>query len=333
MYKILSFLSVLFFFTACTVPDADLAEKSAVADARFSASTDQLAQLKTRISGSITLGYTSPQRVTLSIYDGEVPVLQKTYDATALEIPVDEMITLAGDGERQINFVVDYNARQVKQTLILNVALTAPLAVFDAWTTDFDPDTGVLATGGLTVTVDAAYTIESVRYAVDKGAWFDASSVDGVHFPIAITNPDIGEVLVDTEVVARLNGELITARFSDSFAVAPEFDCNNPAQAMIPENDLVSNMTEEHRVMKGYFGDPQGGHVLSFVVTANVQGDGIYQSVGEVQSYGPTAVGVKYYVSPLRCENNPCNTAYRLDFFLDGILQCSRDNFGVIYRY
>ncbi len=310
-----------------------LQTEKAIVTVALAASTDELAQLKSRIAGNITLGYTSSDKVILSIFDGEVLVLQKTYDATALEIPVDELITLAGDGERQINLVVDYNDQQVKQTLILNVALTAPLAVFDAWTTDFNPTSGVLATGGVTVTLDSAYTIESVRYAVDKGAWFDATSTDGVYFPIEITNPDIGEVLVDLEVVARINGELITARFSDSFTVAVEFNCNNPAQAMIPENDLVSNMTEEHRVMKGYFGDPLGGHVLSFVVTANVQGDGIYQSVGEVQSYGPTAVGVKYYVSPLRCENQPCNTAYRLDFFLDGILQCSRNNFGVIYRY
>jgi len=333
MYKIISLFSVLFFFTACTVEDADLSEKSAIASVELSASSNQLAQLKSRISGSITLGYVSPMAVTLSIFDGEVLVSQKTYDATAPLIPVDEEITLAGDGQRQVNLVVDYNEQQVKQTLILQVGLTDPLAVFDAWTTDFDPETGVLASGGVTVTVDSAYSIESVRYAVDKGAWFDAASTDGVHFPIAITNPDIGEVLVDVEVVARLNGELITSRFSDSFTVAHEFDCNNPAQAMIPENDLISNMTEERRVMKGYFGQASGGHVLSFVVSANVEGDGIYQSIGEVQSYGPTAVGVKFYVSPLRCGDGPCNTAYRLDFFLDGILQCSRDNFGVIYRY
>lgn len=333
MYKNFCFLCAFFLFSACTVPDADLAETSAITSVELSASTDQLPQMKSRITGTISLGYTSSQLVTMSIYDGEVLVAQDTFDASIPVIPVDREITLAGSGERQLNVVIDYNTQQLRKTLVLNVSLTPPLAVFDEWNIDFDPDTGVQATGGVTVTLDSGYTIESVRYAVDKGAWFYASSSDGVHFPIAIQNPDIGEVLVDLEVTASIQGELVTARFSDIFSVDAHFDCNNPAQAMIPENDLISNMTEEHRIMKGYFGSADGGHVLSFVVTANVQGNGIYQSVGEVQSYGPTAVGVKYYVAPLRCENQPCNTPYRLEFYIDGILYCSRDNFGVIYRY
>lgn len=333
MNKIINLFCFVFVFTACTVEDADLFDKSAIAAVSFDASTDQLHQLKSRITGTITLGYVSPFDVTLSIYDGEVLVFQSTLDATSLQIPVDAEITLAGTGERQVNLVVEYHGQQVKQTTILQAALLEPQVTFNTWTTDFDPDTGMLATGGVSVTVDPAYTITSVRYAVDKGAWFDAQSNDGIHFPIAIHNPDIGDVLVDVEVVVRLNNEQLISRFTDTFTVHPVFDCNNPAQAMIPENDLIANMTEEHRVMKGYFGDAAGGHVLAFVVTANIQNDGIYQSVSEVQSYGPTAVGVKFYVNPLRCQNDPCNTPYRLDFYLDGILQCSRDNFGVIYRY
>ncbi len=421
----------LMLWAGCNIPDADLKATAALTDIDMSASTDQLPSRQTRITGTITVGYTSTKMLQVRILDNDTPVYVGSYAVDATSIHVDETVELLDPGVNELTIEATYNAQSIKQKLIVtvpaalqsfslmpastavnvfsvglsgqielghvsdelpsleilvngmsvydesldasslsvtfstsvpllregpneivgivtyagqelsrkvvvDVAVDAPEVLFPTWATNYVPHVGLSLSGDLTVTADAAYTIEDVEFSVDGGPWLPAVYNGGDSYGVTIVDPDIGESVLAVRVVTENDGHLNTTSFFDVFSVDPIFDCATPTQSMLPDNIFLQNLGRENRTMVGYFGDPLGGHVVSFVLSADVPNDGPYDVVAMVTSYGRTAMSVQFDVGDLKCQNDPCigdGLDYDLSVYVDGALLCQQASFGRIDRY
>jgi len=107
--------------SACAVEDADLSASPAVVSIEASASTDQLADRTTHITGSVELGYTSSQMVQLSITDADTEVYSAEIAGGALVIPIDATVDLVQPGANELVVSAGYNGQTAGVGLIVTV--------------------------------------------------------------------------------------------------------------------------------------------------------------------------------------------------------------------
>jgi hypothetical protein len=99
---------------------------------------------------------------------------------------------------------------------------------------------------------------------------------------------------------------------------------------MLPNRKLLRDNRTEVRSMIGYFGDPDGGHTLTFVIEFTDENGDTFVNPAIVLTKGRTSVDVQYNVDQFRCNNNPCTDSYDLSLFVDGQAVCSQIAFGTI---
>jgi len=417
--------------SACVVDDADLEASAAVTSIDVSASTDQLADRVTRVTGSISLGYTSSQMVQIRILDNDAVVYADSVPADSRSIPIDVTVQLLHAGRNELTVAVEYNAQKIDHKMLvtmpvalasltlapdasavnifevgvsgtvtaghhsdlpavlelrvdgavvhseeldLSTALTADyaatipldqegsneivadvtyegehlsqrqtvavswatpsLAFPNTWNDSYTRLVGKTVSGDVTVTPADGYTIDRVSYSVDGGARLDAVPATGDDYTVTLDNPDIGAVALTVRVDSSADGHRQTTDFYTTLTVAPEFDCANPGQSMLPDNDLIQNVGTNNRTMVGYFGHPGEGHTVSFAISVDVPGDGRITVISNMITYGDTTALVGISASRLRCQNEPCTLPdYDLSAVVDGVEICNNNAFGSIIRY
>lgn len=112
---------------ACAVEDADLLAAAAITNLDASAAGDQLHRRAT-VSGTLTLGYTAKQLVTLRILDNGVTVHADSLPADSLSIPFTATIDLLADGANELTVEVSYAGQAAQKKL--SVVVPAPIAAF-----------------------------------------------------------------------------------------------------------------------------------------------------------------------------------------------------------
>jgi hypothetical protein len=133
-------------------------------------------------------------------------------------------------------------------------------------------------------------------------------------------------------VITSNDGHQQLHLFHDVVAdVAPVFDCTNNTN-MLPTSDLIRNNRTEVRSMQGYFGDPDGGHTVTFVVRFTDDNGRTFTNPAEVLTYGRSSMDVAFNVERFRCNNNPCNDDYDLSLLVDGQQVCNQNNYGTIFE-
>lgn len=285
------------------------------------------------VSGSATFGHLSDEPATLDILVGGASVYQESFDvSTELSASFQAAIPLPREGSNEIVGVLRYRGKELTRQLTVAAAMDAPTLEFPVWAPSYTPGEGITLAGNVVVTADAAYTIDGVYYSIDGGERLPAASLGNGEYGIALVDPDIGKSTVAVEVETSSDFHGRTTTFFDPIQVDPIFDCNSPATSMLPSNDLIRDQRNENRIMVGYFGDPDGAHDVSFVLSGNPL-DGPIQAVGQTLVHGRTAMSVAFDVGELRCENAPCDLPYALAVFVDGQQLCSRTDFGVVTRY
>lgn len=114
--------------TACAIEDADLLATPALTVLDASATTDQLTHRSTTIKGTLTLGYTGQQLVTVRILDNGVPVHASSLAADALSVPFEATIDLLSGGANELTVEATYNGQTVQKKL--SATVPAPLHAF-----------------------------------------------------------------------------------------------------------------------------------------------------------------------------------------------------------
>lgn len=201
---------------ACSVPDGDLAAVPALVRLDATADESDLAARSTRVSGEVTLGYTSPELVALAIRDNETLVWTGSLEAKALTLPFEATVATLVEGDNTL--VVE--AAYLGDTVSTSTAVDVPDGVL-ALSVATPPAPDVLETTvegvytlGFTSDTPAALTItvEGVVAAADD---LDPVAGDG-SFALPITLPHAGPVDV---VVDLRYGE--TARSSSIVVGVP----------------------------------------------------------------------------------------------------------------
>lgn len=284
------------------------------------------------LSGKIQVGYTSDQVATLEIQVDGATLHQSSLDvSTALDLPFVVAVPLTREGQNEIVGTVSYQGETLTQRLTVDAAMTAPTITLSTFTTTFTPHVELRVTGNVTVVADPAYAIDAVEFSVDSGPFLPAAQQGTGLFRLDIVNPDLGLRDVAVRVITSTDHHQQTTITHNTMSVAPIFNCATPATSMLPDNDLIRDMRTETRTMIGYFGHP--GHDISFVIRADVPGDGPYVVASRTANYGSLALSADFFVDRLRCPNAPCTLRYSLEAVVDGVSLCSNSNFGNIITF
>jgi hypothetical protein len=207
-----------------------------------------------------------------------------------------------------------------------------PTVSFPNWSTEHEQSRQVR------VTAPAGWTIDRVEYSVDGGKWVEASERDSGAYGVNLTNLDIGDNVFALRVESSYLGESQTDLFYDTIEdIAAVFACDTPDSSVLPTPDLLRDMGTEVRTMLGYFGDPAGGHTVTFMIDFNNVWNDHYEVVGSIINYGHDSITVEYDVSQAICDLPPtegdCSMSYGLTVWVDGELLCENTGFGTITDY
>jgi hypothetical protein len=307
---------------------------SSVVDLVVSASETDLHRFTTVISGQIDLGYESQLPVLVTILDNGVEIFKESMDASGLSLDFQKEIHLLYDGQNSLVVEASRNKSAISREILVNTALLKSDVAFGSWQQQFVEGVGLIASGSITVTHDPSYIIDYVEFSHKENEWHSAASQGAGVFDLELQNPDIGNRKVFVRVGLSLGTHTVETIHETMVTVDPVFDCtDNPSSLMLPETDLISDQSYENRTMVGYFGDPDAHHSVEFVLSANVPGDGTYYVVGQPLVTGFSSINTQFYVSRLRCQNDPCSMTYNLDLYIDGAYICSRANFGDVFDY
>ena len=82
--------------------------------------------------------------------------------------------------------------------------------------------------------------------------------------------------------------------------------------------------------MLGYFGDPDGGHTVTFIIEFIDDNGDQFINPASVLTKGRSSMDVEYNVDRFRCGNSPCSENYDLSLVVDGVGVCSQNSFGTI---
>lgn len=196
------------------------------------------------------------------------------------------------------------------------------------------------------------WTVSRVEYSVDGINWFQAKPVGapaattgsttattGTEYTVVLSNLDIGDNTVTLRVTSTYRDQTqVSLFYSTVGGVAAVFDCNTPAESMLPEPRLVEQNGTESRTLKGYFGDP-ARHTITFTIGYTSQANNPYQSVGAISSYGREAITAAFSVGHASCDHgqinalHDCDVPYSLTVLVDGNNLCANATFGLIHNY
>jgi len=212
-----------------------------------------------------------------------------------------------------------------------------PVVTFPTWTADHDQSQVVQ------VAAPPGWKIDHVEYSVDGGKWTEATPTGTDNgYTVALTNLDIGPNTVALRVESSYRDQSQTDLFySTTPDIAPVFDCTTPAASMLPSPTLQHDNGTEVRTMVGYFGDPAGGHDVTFTMDFTDGNGNAFQNVGSIVSYGSNAITVSFNVATAWCNTNPggpgngvdCDLPYGLTVSVDGVQLCTNPTFGVVHNY
>jgi len=114
--------------SGCTVPDGDLAASAALLKMQLEASTDTLDQRKTRVSGDVTVGYTSGELLDLEILDNGISVYSSSLSVEkGLKVPVDVEVGLLFEELNNLTVTAVYN----DDTITTSLPVTVPSSLQD----------------------------------------------------------------------------------------------------------------------------------------------------------------------------------------------------------
>lgn len=188
------------------------------------------------------------------------------------------------------------------------------------------------------------WTIDRVEYAVDGGSWKRAALREDGLYSVTLTNLDIGDNALALRVQSSYLSETQTDIYYDTIAnVPPNFICDDPAASMLPTPDLLYDNRTEVRTLLGYFGDPSGGHTVTFVIDFVDEEGNAFEVGGSIINYGRSSITAEFAVDQAWCytggpgpgggERFDCDVDYGLSVWVDGVSLCSSNRFGTITNY
>ncbi len=318
--------SFALFQSACEISDADL-ESGSLDTFTVSAASDEVAVMQVSVSGQASLSYSSIDNATVEFFVNGKSLFEESHNASE-QLSFDFSATLALDpGPNDIVAQIRYNGDTLSQSFTVTAAPANPSIVLPVWTNSFTQS------GTATITPGTGWNIENLSYQVDDGAFVPAEDLGNGDFDIALQNLDIGDSRLTLRVATSNGGFEQVHFFSDVVSgIAPVFDCMQ-STSMLPTSRLIGNNNAEVRSMQGYFGDPDGGHTITFVIAFVDDNGESYVNPATVITKGRTSVDVSYNVDRFRCNNNPCNDTYDISLLVDGQPICSRTAFGVIEEF
>jgi hypothetical protein len=205
-----------------------------------------------------------------------------------------------------------------------------PTVSFPNWSTEHTQSQQVR------VTAPAGWEIDRVEYSVDGGKWVQAREGDAGVYRVELSNLDIGDSVFALRVESSYLGESQTDLFYDTIeGIAPVFACDTPDESVLPTPDMIQDNGNEVRTMLGYFGDPDGGHTVTFMIEFDDRWGEHYQIVGSIINYGNDSITVEYDVGHASCDasNGDCWVSYGLTVWVDGELLCENGGFGSVINY
>jgi hypothetical protein len=317
----------------CVATDADTLDGS-LASLTFTPAATSRNVFTVDVSGALAVRYTSPEPAVVEIsVDGAVVLTQSLDVSSALSVNLTATVPLHA-GPNQIVAAAHYQGETLSQQVVVNAAMTAPTITLPTWTSTYTAHQGLVARGTITVAADAAYAVVGADVSVDGGPWQPATSDGAGGWAAAIVNPDIGASDVAVRVTTAVDGATATTDAHGTLTIAPVFDCTSPT-SMLPSNNFIQNNGTEQRVLAGYFGRPDGGHSVAFVLSF-IDDVGVhYTSVGSTLNYGIAELEAAFNVSRGRCQNNQtsCSLSYDLAVLVDGAPLCNQPAFGQITRF
>lgn len=208
-------LALLGALSGCTAQDADLAATPALVDLSLNASTDQLAQRKTEVTGVVELGYTDERMVDITVFDNGTPVFRTSSSAEKGTIPYAATVDLLWPDVNALTATATYQ----DQSISTSAAIAVPGALQDFTATPVATDVQVMevevdvaGTLGF-VSTEAAELVLSVGGDVVVARSLDASSTS-VSTSETLTLPGVGTHAIDARLTYEGNV------LSDSFVVS-----------------------------------------------------------------------------------------------------------------
>lgn len=283
------------------------------------------------VTGQAVFGHRGAEPAVLDVQVEGATVVRETVavPADTLTVPFAFIAPLYEDGPNEVVATLSYAGQSFTRRFTVGVDLAPPLTMFPAWQTTYDVGVDLIASGNFTVTPPAGYTTERVQWTVEDRPWTDASNRGDGTWAIAIVDPDIGDTRVAVEVTTATAGHEQTHTFYGTLHVNPVFDCDT--RSMLPDADMIQNIGTEQRLMQGYFGQPDGGHSVQFVIDARPQGDN-YTIVGNNTRYTPIGIETQFNVNRLSCGDS-CDTSYGLTVTVDGDEICRDSDFASVRDY
>jgi len=300
-----------------------------IASFTLTPSTTAVDVYEVTVTAAGAAGYLSEDRATLVISVNGQQVFDQSFDISAsADISASPTIPLSKAGPNEIVATLSYQGNHLTQTATVSVAPATPQLTFPSWTTAFTQS------GNATITTATGWSIDDVSFARDSGEFFPASMISAGVYELALANLDIGDNALTVRVQTSNLGHSQTHYFFDTVpGVAPVFDCNDSSK-MSPTSTLIRNNSTETRTMLGYFGDPDGGHTVSFVITFDDDNGDTFVNPSTTLSYGRTSIETDLDVNRFRCNGTGCsNKNYDLDVFVDGVSLCSKPAYGIILDF
>jgi hypothetical protein len=322
---------VLLGLSACVVEDADQ-EGAAVLQLEVATAATETNLFSTEVTGSFEVQYASADPATIEFaIDGAV-VETQTFDVSEARTATFAADLPLAEGPNEIDVRLRYHGESLARSLVVGATMTAPTITLPTWTSTFTPDVGLTITGDIGVTADGAYQVLDVATSIDGGSWTPA--VDGANgWAATLTDPDIGRSDVAVRVTLGLDEHRLVTVVHDSVDVAPVFDCGD-SDSMAPTTRMLRSNATEQRIMRGYFGRPDGGHDVSFVISGDAE-QGFVTVVSSTTAYARTSIHAAWVVGALRCDGNgnDCDLPYDLEVLVDGVSVCSQTHFGDVRSF
>jgi hypothetical protein len=205
-----------------------------------------------------------------------------------------------------------------------------PEVSFPNWSTDSNQ------TQNVRVTAPEGWSIDYVEYSVDGGDWQEAPKTGPATYSVTVSDLDVGDNVIALRVESSYLSQSQTDLYYDTIeGVAPVFNCEDPEASMLPSSTLIYDSGSEVRTMMGYFGGPDGGHTVTFVLDFTNDWDEDYERAGSIVSYGHNSVSVEFDLAQAWCDasSGDCRLDYGLTVLVDGEELCSNPSFGEILNY
>lgn len=272
-----------------------------------------------------TLGFLSEEDATLEVLVNGSVVHSESVDAsTDKAYAATVNIPLEREGPNEVIANLRYQGNSLTERATVEVSPAVPTATFPAWSTSFTQSNTVA------IAMDAAWNTTEVAFSIDGGEFLPAEDLGSGDYTVALENLDIGDSALTLRVRTENAGHEQVHRFHDVIAgIVPVFDCAQ-SNNMIPTSTLIANNNFEVRSMLGYFGDPDGGHTVTFIIEFIDDNGDQFINPASVLTKGRSSMDVEYNVDRFRCGNSPCSENYDLSLVVDGVGVCSQNSFGTI---